>query len=195
MAHSRSYTFFQNMGRILKHKLIIPLIRSPHPPEYKAKGVAVGMAWAMTPLVGIQMWLVFVTWIVAKKIFKWSFSLPLALAYTWVSNVFTLVPIYYVFYVTGQIMRGQWGAISGYKALRSIIENTFLSDYTFLEKWSLFFKLLLKDWGVSMALGCLPWAVILGWGSYYITLRFEQARIRRRERKMMQRQSKDGTGF
>ena len=79
----QKYSFWQRIKRLLRLKLIIPLLRSPHPPEYKARGVAVGMAWAMTPLVGIQMWLVFMTWVIAKKIFKWGFSMPLALAWTW----------------------------------------------------------------------------------------------------------------
>ena len=99
---NRSISLFQNMLRLLKYRLIIPLLRSEKPVQYKAKGVAVGLAWALTPLVGIQMWLVFVTWLIWKKISKEGFSLTLALAWTWVTNVFTLVPVYYIFYVTGQ---------------------------------------------------------------------------------------------
>ena len=71
---------WQNLGRICRYRLVIPILRSPHPPEYKARGVAVGTAWAMTPLVGIQMYLVFMTWLISKKVFKWNFSLPLGLA-------------------------------------------------------------------------------------------------------------------
>ena len=184
MRLGRSYTFIQQVGRLIKKQLIIPLLRSPHPPEFKARGVAVGLVWAMTPLVGIQMWLVFMTWLIAKKVFKWSFSLPLGLAWTWVTNVFTMVPVYYVFYVTGQIMRGNWGRISGYDNLKEIIAETFLADYSFIEQWVLFFKLLLKDWGVSMAVGCLPWAVVCGLGSYYLTMKYERMRQKQRERKL-----------
>jgi hypothetical protein len=100
--------------RLIRIRLIVPLLRSPHPPEYKARGVAVGLAWAMTPLVGIQMWLVFMTWVASRKFFKWDFSLPLAIAWTWLTNVFTMIPIYYIFYVTGQIIRWQVDSISGY---------------------------------------------------------------------------------
>jgi len=175
------YTFLQRMNRLLRLKLVIPLLRSPHPPEYKARGVAVGMAWAMTPLVGIQMWLVFMTWVIAKKLFKWGFSMPLALAWTWVTNVFTMIPIYYIFYVTGQIMRGQVHDIGGYEKLSGIIHETFLSDLDFQQKWILFFKMLAHDYGVSMMLGALPWAVVTSVLSYYITIRFEQKRLERRK--------------
>lgn len=184
---ARSFSLFQKLGRLIKYRLIIPLIRSPHPPEYKARGVAVGMAWAMTPLVGIQMWLVFMTWAFLRKVFKWHFSLPLALAYTWVTNVFTMVPVYYGFYVTGQILRGNGAHIRGYENLKHIIEATFLADYDFYQKWALFFKLLLKDWGVSMAIGCIPWAIVFGVGSYYATMKYERVRLALREKRLKKR--------
>lgn len=180
----RSRTFFQSIGRLLKLRLIIPILRSKKPPEYKAKGVAVGLAWAMTPLVGIQMWLVFMTWVIWKRFSPSGFSLTLGLAWTWTTNVFTMVPAYYVFYVTGQLMMGHFDSIGGYDSLQTIIAETFLAEYTFLEQWGLFFKLLLKDWGLSMAVGCLPWAVAGYIGGYYGTLAFENARLKRRLAKM-----------
>lgn len=180
---TRHYSFWESLKRLTKMHLIVPLLRSPHPPEYKARGVAVGLAWAMTPLVGIQMWTVFMTWVAARKIFKWDFSLALGIAWTWVTNVFTMIPCYYIFYVTGQLMRWRVESISGYQNLSRIIRDTFMSDLTFGEKWTLFFKLLLEDWGLSMAVGCLPWAVLFSVGGYYLTMRFEKARLARRKRK------------
>lgn len=187
MKQRRVRTLWETIRRILRHKLIVPLLRSPHPPEYKAHGVAVGFAWSMTPLVGIQMWLVFMTWTFVKKVCHKSFSLPLALAWTWVTNVFTMVPIYYVFYVTGQLMQGNFDCISGYDSLKIIIVETFTADYTFWEKWALFFKMLLKDWGLAMAVGCLPWAVIAYICGYFFTLKFERVRVYRRELKQQKR--------
>lgn len=179
----RKRSLWESTKRVCRHKLIIPLLRSPHPPYFKARGVAIGMMWAMTPLVGIQMWLVFMTWLFLKKVCKWDFSLPLAIAYTWVTNVFTLVPVYYGFYVTGQIMMGHFDSISGYDQLKGILAQTFLSDLGFVEQWTLFFKLLLQDWGVAMAVGCLPWALVWGVGSYYMTLKFFEMRQKKKELK------------
>ena len=99
-----------------------------------------GVAWAMTPLVGIQMYLVFMTWLIGKKIFKWSFSLPLGLAYTWLTNVFTLVPFYYAFYATGQWMLCR--PVAAFDNLKGTIETAFNADFSFVEKWTFFFKMI-----------------------------------------------------
>lgn len=181
----RKRNLWENLKRICRHRLVIPLIRSPHPPEYKARGVAVGTAWAMTPLVGIQMYLVFMTWITLKKVFKCSFSLPLGLAYTWITNVVTMIPIYYAFYVTGQWMLNR--PIQGYDDLKQTMESAFFADYTFWEKWGAFFKMLVHDWGIAMGVGCLPWALVGGVASYYMVLKFEKARLARREKKLKEK--------
>ena len=176
----KKYTIWERIKRLLRLKLIVPLLRSPHPPEYKARGVAIGLMWAMTPLVGIQMWLVLMTWLTARKLFKWDFSLGLGLAWTWVTNVFTMVPCYYLFYVTGQILQGKFHSISGYENLARIIRSTFLSDLSFVDEWLLFFKLLAKDWGISMALGCLPWMAVMTIVGYYMTIGFEEQRAKKK---------------
>ena len=169
---AKRHTWIQNLGRLFKKRLIVPILRSPHPPEHTALGVAIGTMWAMTPLVGIQMWLVSMTWLFCKKFLKKSFSLPLGLAFTWITNVFTMVPMYYVFYVTGQMMMGHWDSISGYAHLKEIIHQTFMSDLSFTEEWALFFKLLLQDWGLAMIVGCLPWMVAGYWLGNKLTLQF-----------------------
>ena len=103
--------FLDRMSRLSRLKLLIPLRRSPHAPEYSARGVAVGMFWALTPLVGIQMYLCLMTWLFAKPFKEMQFSLVISFAWTWVTNVFTMFPIYYVFYVTGQIIHVNGGMV------------------------------------------------------------------------------------
>ena len=174
----RHFTFWQKIKRICRYRLIIPLLRSPHPPKYKALGVSVGVAWAMTPFVGIQMYLVFMTWLIMKKIFKRDFSLVLGLAYTWITNVFTMIPIYYAFYVTGQLMMNR--SVTRYSDLKNTMETVFFGNYTLWEKIMTSFQLVLQDWGLGMAVGCLPWALVFGVGSYYMTLRFERLRCERK---------------
>jgi len=182
---SKRHTFFQNIIRLLKMKLVVPLLRSPHPADFKARGVAVGMGWAMTPLVGIQMTLVMITWVFFKKVLKKDFSIPLALAYTWVTNVFTMLPIYYIFYVTGQLILGHWDDISGYAQLQGILHDTFMTNLSFSEQWLLFFKLLLQDWGIAMVIGCVPWALAGIWISYVLTMQFEHVREERKKKRLL----------
>ncbi len=182
MVKHKKYTLKERLQRLLKMKLVVPVARLSLPPEVKALGVAVGLFWAMTPLVGIQMWIVFMTWVFFKKVLHIDFSLVLGIAYTWVTNVFTMIPVYYIFYVTGQILRGNISDINGYGKLSSIFKEAFMGDLGFVEKWGLLFKILLKDWGVSMVVGCLPWAVVFSIVGYKVTMKFEKYRIERRNK-------------
>ncbi len=161
--------------QLIFQKLIEPIILSKQPAHYKARGVAVGLGWAMTPLVGIQMALVALTWSLAKK-WHWHFSLSLALAWTWVTNVVTMAPIYYVFYLTGQVMRCQFDDITGYESLKILIEDVFLKEVSLLEQIKAFCALFFIDWGVSMFLGCIPWGILSIFLGYHMTLRFEEKR-------------------
>lgn len=174
-------TKYIRLKNLIWQKLVLPLLRSNAAPEEKARGVAVGLAWAMTPLVGVQMITVLLTWSIALKL-KWRFSLPLALAWTWVTNVVTMVPIYYVFYVTGQIIRMQWDNISGFHSIARLIEHVFMSENTFWEKTKTFLQLFIEDWGVSLFVGCIPYIFICFIGGYYLTMRFELMRKRRKEK-------------
>ena len=109
-------TRWERFKRLLRYRLIVPLKRSHHhAPEYTARGVLVGLAWALTPTIGIQMGLSLVTWIVARRLFRWDFNLIVACAWTWTTNVVTMLPCYYVFYVTGQLMLGHFDDLSGYR--------------------------------------------------------------------------------
>ena len=185
---ARHFTLWQKIKRICRYRLVIPLLRSPHPPKYKALGVSIGVAWAMTPLVGIQMYLVFMTWLAMRKLFKRDFSLPLGLAYTWITNVVTMIPIYYGFYVTGQVMMNR--PVTSYSNLKGTMEEVFFADYSFWEKIMASFKLVLQDWGLGMVIGCLPWALVFGVGSYYITMRYERLRAEKKAQRLKQKGKK-----
>lgn len=143
----------------------------------------VGVAWAMTPTVGIQMPIVLATWIVARRLFRWDFSLVNGLAWTWLTNVFTLVPCYYVFFVTGQIMLGRFDDLAGYDSFVRLWDST---EKPTLDSWDsivLWFRTIFEGWGVSMLVGSLPWAVVCGWAGYVWSLAFvRKYRARRRAR-------------
>lgn len=180
----KKYSLWERIKRVVKYRLFIPVKRVKLPPVVKARGIAVGVAWAMTPLIGIQMWLVFITWVIFKKLFKFDFSLALGLAFTWITNVITMIPVYYVFYITGQFMRCGVVDSSGYSMLVGVVKENFMGDISFLDKWTLIFKILLKDWGVSMVVGCIPWCIISTIISYKLAMKYE---MKRQEKLKMQK--------
>lgn len=175
------------LQRLLRFRLVVPMLRSRHTPEYTARGVMVGLIWAFTPSVGLQMPLVFGTWLVCKRVLSWDFSLIQGLAWTWVTNAFTLLPCYYVFFLTGQVMLGKWSDLSGYQTFIRFFQSAFSPDMSLGESLRAMSRILLLDWGVAMALGSLPWAAFMGWLGYRLSLRFvcayRDARLRRMARR------------
>lgn len=194
-SNGRSAGFWQRMSRLLRFRLTIPMMRSRHSPEHAARGTMVGLVWAFTPSVGIQMPLVFVTWVVARKLFKWDFSLFLGLAWTWVTNAFTLLPIYYLFYLTGQLMLGRWDDLSGYDGFAGLWTGAFSGELSLWQEIVIMSKVLILDWGLAMWVGSLPWAAATGFLGYRYSLKFVRAyRHARAERMARRHQAGHGRG-
>ncbi len=105
--------------------LIKPILRARHPPDYTARGVAVGLFVAFTPTIGIQIPIIFALWAIAKVVNRnLAFNPVLALAWTVFTSVFTIAPLYYVFVQTGRFMLGRWLNIRNYEAYLSRFEKT-----------------------------------------------------------------------
>jgi len=171
MASYKYHSFREKLSRLLRYKLVIPIKRSTHPPEFRARGVAVGCFWAFTPLIGIQMPLVFITWMFAPRHSRFDFSILIAFAWTWVSNVFTALPIYYMFYVTGQIIRGRWDNVAGFDAFSNMSRQMFMHQDLW-ERITSFAELAFENMGISLLLGSIPYAFLFGWLGYVLSLKF-----------------------
>ena len=192
----RKFSFWERLSRLVHLRLVIPLKRSRHSPEHSARGVAVGLFWAFTPLVGIQMYLVFLTWLVARRYPRFEFGLIIGLAWTWVTNVFTIWPVYYAFYFTGQILLGREKGAAGYEGFVTKWESVLAATNGFIDTFSASVKLIAHDQGLAMTVGCVPYAVATAWLGYYCTLQFirrrrrgrQQAAARRAERQKAQEQ-------
>ena len=130
------------------------------------------MFWAMTPFFGIQMALVMGTWLVTKKIFNWDFSIVNGLAWTWVTNVFTLLPVFYMFFLTGNLMLGVGGNVSGYEQFVAVWNNSFESDSSGWNAIVHWFETMINGWGLSMVVGSIPWAIISTLIAYFLSLSF-----------------------
>ncbi len=82
---------------------IIPLLKGRDSPERIALGVAVGTFVGLTPTVGVQMAMV----VLIAAIPKFGFNVPIACAMVWISNPFTMIPLYYGMYWLGVLLLGR----------------------------------------------------------------------------------------
>jgi hypothetical protein len=167
---------------------VIPVMRSSHSPEHTARGVMVGMVCAMTPTVGLQMSIVLFIWFIAHRVFRWDFSLVNGIAWSWVTNVFTMVPVYYGFYVTGQVMTGQFSELGGYESFKRVWSVLLTAEGNAWDRFFAWVNLMITDWGVLMIIGCIPWAILSGWLAYRVTMNFIiRHRADRKERRRLKR--------
>lgn len=180
----------ERLKRLLRYRLVIPLKRSRHPPEYTARAVAVGLFWGLTPTVLFQVAVTVVYWWISRRFLRRDFSLIIALCWTWVSNMFTVLPLYYLFYITGHFILG-WENASGYSGFVELWRSTVagagitgVPSWDLVQAWGAF---IFKDWFAAMAVGCLPYAIIaawLGWRwSLALVKAYREARQRRAERR------------
>jgi uncharacterized protein len=176
----RRYPWWRQALRLLRYRLVVPLLRSPHPPEHTARGVMVGVAWALTPTIGVQMYAVFLTWLLARKLFGWDFNVVVGAAWTWTTNVLTMLPCYYTFYVTGQILLGHGDDIFGYASFVGAWEQAFGRELGFWDALGAYLAVMARDWGLAMAVGSVPWAIGGGWLGYVLGLRYARRRQARR---------------
>lgn len=157
------------LRRIVRQKLLVQLLRLRHQPELAARGTMVGLAWAFTPTFGIRMPLVLLTWLVARHLLRWDFSLILGLAWTWTTNIVVLGPLYFVFYCTGRMLRG---AGQGSADFAEGMESIIAADGDWLARISGFLQMALSDWGYTLWLGALPWSLLMAGLGYLGAHRF-----------------------
>lgn len=142
------------------------------------------MLVAMTPTVGVQMPIVAFLWLLMRIARPtWEFSLIIALAWTWVTNVFTAGPLYYVFVVTGRLLLGQWDSLTGFDEFMERFRVLMDVDAGPLEQFWVYVVAVFKIWGLPMFLGSVPWAALSAWASYRWSYRIALRRRLRRLRR------------
>jgi uncharacterized protein (DUF2062 family) len=190
----RQRSLYERLRRMVHYQMFIPLMRSRHSAEYTARGVALGFAIGITPTAGLQLISCAITWIVAKKIFKWDFNVILAMAWTWNSNTFTIPPIYFICYVTGQLLLGNWDDLVGYHVFAAKFDDIFSIDLEWSSAGEVI-AFLFTDVFLVMMLGSIPWFVLTYWLTYRWTMRFmERYHLARRERQAARRSARQGAG-
>lgn len=174
MSPRRTRSRIERLQRVVRYTLIIPVFRSPHPPEYTARGVANGVFWGVTPFMGLQTLFMLLTWVTLKRVFGRDSSVVQALIWAWVNNSITMIPMYYVFYVSGLWLMGTSGSLGGYDAFVALWEESAQAP-NFIARVST----LARQIGLALTIGCIPFALVLSWTAYSWALAATRARRRR----------------
>lgn len=184
----RHHGLINRLRRQLRYRLVIPILRGTHSPEYTARGVMFGLLAAMTPTVGIQMPIVFVIWCCVRVLRRsWDFNLVVGLAWTWVTNIVTVPPMYYGFLVTGRLLTGHWDALTGYDEFQQRLAMLLDADAAWYEAVWIYIQGIFEIWGVPMFVGSIPWAILTSWLGYRWSLRLvREFRLRRARRALLQ---------
>ncbi len=157
---------------ILNQKIIIPIKNSHAPANEIALGTAIGLFWAINPLVGIQMYLVTINWMVLR-LFKIRFNLPIALAMVWITNPITMPFFYYLFYITGiyflKLFNFHYQIIS-FNYTKNILQQT--SEMSFTKGLISWMNFLVSDFGVPALIGGFIWAVPTAIWGYFYSIKF-----------------------
>ncbi|MDT8447897.1 MAG: DUF2062 domain-containing protein [bacterium] len=160
----------------LNQHIIKPILESHAPIPEAALGAAVGMFLGMTPTVGIQMSLVFGSWLVFKYLLRRKFDLVISTAMVWLSNPVTMGPLYYGFLVTGNWFFAVVGANEGVMSYQEFTKR--LEEITHAQgasSWDMFKEgigFLILDLGYPMVIGSLFWAIPLSILAYLFTQRY-----------------------
>lgn len=164
---------FGFIWRVTSAKLFHPILHAQHPPEYTARAVGVGLFVAFTPFFGIHIAIVLALWAIARAISgNLSFNPVLASAWTLISNVFTIAPLYYVFIQTGRFMSGRWDHIQSFETYLPEFEQTSYTEFSWIEIMSTKAVGLFAQFGIPLFVGCLPWAMFIGIFGYCVSLYF-----------------------
>jgi uncharacterized protein (DUF2062 family) len=134
------------------------VFRSRESALHTARGVANGLFWGLTPTVGLQTLEILATWFIARRWLRRDSSLLQAMIWVWVNNPLTMLPMYYTFYVTGQLLTGRPATAIGY--------DTFTRSGV-------------TDLGMPLLVGAVPYATAGAMLGYRWALKVVQ---RRRER-------------
>ena len=147
----------RKLENLIKDKFINPVLHSTAPVPEVSLGVAVGVFLGLTPTVGVQMYLVAMFWTIYRYVFNKRFNLPVGVAMVWISNPLTMVPLYYLFLLTGYWLMDTKNVLS-YELFKENITRVFEADGTIqmIIKGTQF---LIVDLGWPMIVGSIVYAV------------------------------------
>src|SRR5690606_28044059 len=157
---------------------------SAAPVEELCRASLIGLFWSLTPLVGIQMTIVAVNWSICRAL-GYRFTLPIAIAWTWVTNPITMPFFYYGFYVVGVFffrllgLHTEWVSFSAVSAVLSKAQEMSMID------GSLFWvRYMVAELGLPMLVGGFVVSTPAAIAGYPLTRRLVNMERQRRAAKL-----------
>lgn len=171
--------FWGRIRSLLDDKLVRHFRETHAPVQELSLATSVGLFWALTPLVGIQMSLVAATW----ALFRFAglrFHLGIAIAFVWITNPATLPFFYYGFYMVGRFfflwLDVELKAISIGTIQQLLLNNQQLDFWTGVSEW---IRLLTQDLGQPMLIGGLIVGLPCAIFGYFLTAKLVNSYRRR----------------
>lgn len=168
--------------RRLLRRLIEPFLITQASVREVAWGSSIGILTALLPLFGVQLYVALGLWLLSRWSIGRTFNLPVCFAVSWVMNPFTVVPIYYLYYLTGDTV---WDALTVPTPdwTFSQFEDMFLAAVAPASGvwWERFFGgmgVLFDYFGWPILLGSLIWALPASLFAHFAT-RWTLVRYRR----------------
>ncbi|MBP5857855.1 DUF2062 domain-containing protein [Marivibrio halodurans] len=176
---------FGGVSRLMRYRLMIPIHRNRQDPRPAARGVAIGLFFALMPTVGVQLALLGLFWAAMRWLRpQWRFNLIVAAAWIWVTNILTIPFVYYVFLVTGRLMLGEPDPFGGFEHFVAHMHGLLSSDASFFESLFVYTIGIFEAWGLPLFVGCIPWAIGGAWLGYVWCLKLLRRLHARQRRKM-----------
>ena len=178
--------------RLLHYRLIVPIKRDKNNAVPVARGIGLGLAVSFTPTLGAQMLIVAILWVFQKRFFpEWRFNMLVAMAWTWVTNIFTAPFFYYFFFLTGSLLMGNgMGLAVGFDQFSASLNVSFSEQLSWYQSLWLRTTYLFRTWGIPMLLGSIPWIVLAWIFGYIYGLKFMTKLNRRRLEKEKRKKEK-----
>ena len=166
---------YRQTKRLYNKKFVIPIMRSQKSLKEVALGVQIGLFWAFTPTIGLQIYIVLLQWVIQKYILQRKFDVTIALTLIWISNPITIVPLYLLFYNTGVFLFKVFKIPLTEVVFSDVIYNLnsifSASKLNFMEKLFDLLAFLFNSWGIVLFAGAIVYAVPISILGYFFTKR------------------------
>ena len=157
-------------------KIYSLIISSSSSPGQLARGACIGTFIALTPTVGIQILAYSLLWGLLRGAPRLSFDYRLGFAFIWLTNYFTVIPLYFIFYYTGIpfsrlfLNADSPATYSEFSALwQPVLDQSFFAAFSsFIQTMGSII--------IPLLVGSLPYAVILSFLAYQVTWRVSHKR-------------------